>query len=235
MSQKIKIYFKENFCVRRRRAAAEVISSVLLVAITVVGAAILTSFMDETFVSGSMGVASSSESQIKSLRLIGFDTHDGTSLMNLPNLDNTNSTYQILCRVSCATHANSSPIVNGTEFVVMQIENRGVNPVFLHNVYLDGVNHIWDSSTSNVDLDSGGSFDAGNFPADGMFSILSLSNRCNNHQCENNQILEGERVNLVIKLDHTNEDIPLSKTIRTQLNVGDSTLKEFLIESGGAQ
>ena len=42
-------------------------------------------------------------------------------------------------------------------------------------------------------------------------------------------------VNLLIKLDTTNPDIALSKTIRAQFNIGSNQLSEFIIESGGAQ
>ena len=233
MTQKNFISIIRSSWIKKRRGGAEVISSILLVAITVVGAAILTTFLDETFVSGSMGAASGSDSQIKSLKVTGFDSRDGTNLMGITNLNNTSPTDQKLCRNLCVP--NESPLGNGTEFIVIQIENKGVNPVFLHNVNLDGVKHVWDSSTSNVALDITGSISTGDFPGDGRFSILSLSNRCNNLQCDNNQILNGERVNLIVKLDHTNDDIPLSKSIRAQFNIGENTLTEFLIESGGAQ
>ena len=68
---------------RKRRAGAEVISSILLVAVTVVGAVILTSFLDETFVAGSLGASSNSDSVIKTVQLVGFDTRDGDHLMNI--------------------------------------------------------------------------------------------------------------------------------------------------------
>ena len=68
---------------------------------------------------------------------------------------------------------------------------------------------------------------------DGMFSILPLDS--GGIQNQDNQINGGQTVNLVVKLDSDNPDIPLSKTIRVQLNIGTNTLQEFLIESGGAQ
>ena len=46
----------EKLSMRKRRGVAEVISTLLLVVITVVGAVILTSFIDESFVSGSQSV-----------------------------------------------------------------------------------------------------------------------------------------------------------------------------------
>jgi hypothetical protein len=229
---------------RKRRAGAEVISSILLVAVTVVGAVILTSFLDETFVAGSLGASSNSDSVIKTVQLVGFDTRDGDHLMNIQTLNNTSSLDQFLCRNSCNSNTNPIPPNNGTEFMVIQIENKGVNPIFLHNIYLDGIDHTWDSSTAGVDLDAnGGSWISNNFPGDGKFSILSTSTRCEpenplpgvEYQCGSNEIINGETVNLIIKLDNINADIPLSKTIRAQFNIGDNQLSEVLIESGGAQ
>jgi hypothetical protein len=229
-----------TLCIRnpinhKRRAGAEVISSVLLVAITVVGAVILTSFLDETFVAGSLGASSSSDSVIKSVKLIGFDTRDGGHLMNIQTLNNTSLSFpsnQNLCRVSCTQ--NTSPTDGGTQIMVIQIENTGVNPIFLHNIYLDSVDHVWDISTAGKSLDTEGTFIAGNFPGDGSFSITP-SDIPNPTQREDNQIQNGETVNLIIKLDNYNDDVPLSKTIRAQFNIGANQLSEVLIESGGAQ
>jgi hypothetical protein len=219
---------------RKRRAGAEVISSILLVAVTVVGAVILTSFLDETFVAGSLGASSNSDSVIKSVKLVGFDSRDGGNLMNIPNLNNTLPTDQSLCRSSCNSNSFPGSPNNGTEFVILKIENKGVNPIYMHNVYLDGVNHIWDSSTSGVQLKPQGQWSLGEFPGDGRFSIIS-NDVSDLTQREDNQIINGETVNLIIKLDTANDDIPLSKTIRAQFNIGDNQLSEVLIESGGAQ
>jgi len=75
----------------------------------------------------------------------------------------------------------------------------------------------------------------GDVPHDGMFSILPADGVLPAFQNMDNQITEGSTVNVVVKLDMVNPDIPLSKTIRVQLNIGANTLQEFLIESGGAQ
>jgi hypothetical protein len=192
----------------KRRGGAEVISSILLVAVTVVGAVILTSFLDETFVAGSLGASSNSDSVIKSVKLTGFDTRDGGNLMGIQNLNNTIPTDQVLCRNNCTPNAFPGSPNNGTEFIVIQIENKGVNPIYMHNVYLDGVNHVWDLSTAGVTLTPQGSFNDGEFPGDGSFSIIS-ADTSDLTQREDNQIINGETVNLIIKLDQINEDIPL--------------------------
>jgi len=221
-----------KFTPQKRRAVAEVISSLLLVAITVVGAVILTTFLDESFVSGGLA-ASSSDSTIKTVKLIAFDTRDGSDLLGFDDLDNTTPTDLILCRDSCVADPDKLPNSGGTEFLVIQIENRSVNPIFLHNVYLDNVDHTWDSSTAGVTLDGSGVPGPGNYPDDGTFSILPVN--AGTIQSQDNQLKSGQQVNLLIKLDSSHPDIPLSKTIRAQLNIGDNQLSEFLIESGGAQ
>jgi len=218
---------------RKRRGVAEVISSLLLVVITVVGAVILTSFIDESFVSGSQTVISGTETTIKTIKLRAFDTRDGIGLMGYDDLDNKIANLK-LCRSSCPT-ANTHPNFDGSEFLVIQIENQGAHTIFLSNVYLDNVDHVWDSDTATKTLDpDSATSSGGKYPSDGKFSVLS-SDISDLSQRKDNQIQSGETVNLLIKLDTTNPDIDLSKTMRVQLNIGASNLAEFLIESGGSQ
>jgi len=235
-----------KFTPQKKRAVSEVISSLLLVAITVAGAIILTTFLNDSFLQGGLA-ASSSDSTIKTIKLLKYDSRDGGNLLKLTDLNNTSFTSQILCRASCNGFPNKSPINNGTEFLVIQIENRSVNPIFLHNVWLDNVTHSWDRGTANVVIDPALSPIDGYFPVDGTFSIFptgcdrSIIDPCDPNdpthyrQYQDNQIESGQAVNLLVKLDTTNPDIPLSKTIRAQFNIGANQLSEFLIESGGAQ
>jgi len=239
-----------KFNPQKRRAVAEVISSLLLVVITVAGAVILVTFLDESFVAGSMAITSGTSSSLKTVKLMAFDTRDGEKLMNpLYKIDNQeyfldpidghlcrNSVLSIMANSTtvCNSEPNKSPANGGTAYVVIQIQNRGLNPIWLSDVYFDNVRHVWDSSTGGVTLDGSINPGTGEVPRDGMFSILphditDLTQRIDN------QITEGETVNVVVKLDSINPDIPLSKTIRVQLNIGTNVLQEFLIESGGAQ
>jgi len=211
----------------------------LLVVITVVGAVILTSFLDESFVSGGLAAAGS-DNTLKAVKLIAYDTRDNDELMDIFNLDNGDGILsdQYLCRdgvlSGCTSNTNASPANGGTEYLVIQIENKSLKSIFLRNVYLDNVGHAWDSTTSGVLLDGSVNPGAGtgDVPRDGLFSILPVDSDFQNQDI---QINGGQTVNLVVKLDSDNPDIPLSKTIRVQLNIGTNTLQEFLIESGGAQ
>ena len=205
-----------------------------------VGAVILTAFLDDTFVAGSLSV-SGSDSTIKTIKLIRYDSRDGDNLLGLTGLNNTGPSYPTttyLCRDPLDCSPNTKPSAGGTDFLVLQIENQSVSPIFLHNVYLDNVNHIWDLGTADMDLDPSGSSPAGDFPSDGKFSLFPLGNSADPldyTQRSDNQIQSGESVNLLLKLDNTNSNIPLGKTIRVQFNIGSNQLSEFLIESGGAQ
>ena len=236
---------------QKRRAVAEVISSLLLVAITVVGAVILTTFLDESFISGGLS-ASGSDSTVKTIKLIQYDSRDGGDLMGLQDLNNTSTTQPVdqkLCRVSCSQpNANPISVSPGTEFLVIQIENQSVNAIFLHNVWLGNATHTWDSNTAGEPLDVIAPFSTfGGYPGDGKFSIFPIDcdtaiadpctadNPAHYPQNQDNQIQSGQRVNLLVKLDASNPDIQLSKTIRAQFNIGTNQLAEFMIESGGAQ
>jgi len=239
-----------KFTPQKRRAVAEVISSLLLVVITVVGAVILITFLDDAFVAGSLAVSSGTDSSLKTVKLIAFDTRDGEGLMNpLYQIDNQDPFLDpidgYLCRdgvlslianltTVCNSNPNQSPANGGTAYVVIQIQNRGLNPIWLKDVYFDNVRHVWDSATAGVQINGSVDPDAdtGEVPHDGTFSILPVNSET---QQIDNQIKEGQTVNVVVKLDIDNPDIPLSKTIRVQLNIGTNTLQEFLIESGGAQ
>lgn len=229
-----------KFTPQTRRGVAEVISSLLLVVITVVGAVILTSFLDETFVAGGLSASGGTDTSLKTVRLLAYDTRDGVGLFDYAGLDNEFSADQVLCRsgnvAGCKLADNARPSGNGTEFMIIQIENRSVNPIFLKNIYLDKVSHFWDNSVSSTFDPTAPTSAGGDYPRDGMFSILPPDQPGPTYtQYQSNEIAGGQTVDLLIKLDGTNPDIELSKTIRVELNVGTNTLQDFLIQSGGAQ
>jgi len=223
---------KSKLC--KRKGIADVISTMLLMAITVTGATTLTYFVNDSFISGNLATASSLNTATKSVKLMGFDTRDSVTLMQISNLDNKFGDGK-LCAVSCTGVGFSDvlPFNDGSEFIVIKIKNNSINSIFLDNIQLNHVIHNWDIQTSNSvlntvqDLSSGG-----NYPHDGMFSILPISS---NIQSTSNEIQSGQTVNLLIKLGPNDQDILLNKGINVFLNVGSTSLVEFLIQSGGAQ
>ncbi len=236
MTQNSLKFHIRKFTPKKRKAVAEVISSLLLVAITVVGAVILTTFLNESFIQGGLA-ASGSDSTLKTIKLVKYDSRDGGNLLTFSNLNNTSTAPSDgnLCRTSCKSSPNQKPLDGGSDFIVIQIENRSVNPIYLHDIWLDNVTHSWDSSTGDVPFEPTGSIIAGNLPSDGRFSIFPVGATIGEKQNIDNQIQSGQQVNLLLKLDTSNPDIQLSKTIRAQFNIGANQLSEFLIESGGAQ
>ena len=217
----------------QRRGVAEVISSLLLVAITVAGAVILTSFLDESFVSGSLAVTSGTDTAIKTIHLTAYDTRNGNRLMGSIDyaLNNTNTqAMRQLCRASC-TGVDASPENDGSNFMIIQIQNRSINPIYVKDIILDGVAHSWDADTSSKGLNFAASDSSGGlYPSNGEFSVLS--NDITDTNQGDNQIEGGQTVNLLIKLDTNNADIELSKTMRVQVNIGANSLSNFLIETG---
>ncbi|QDI89752.1 hypothetical protein Nisw_08925 [Candidatus Nitrosopumilus sp. SW] len=149
-------------------------------------------------------------------------------------VDNDHSLNDFLCGFSCKDFPNAIPENNGSEFLVLQIQNNALDSIFLENISINGVVHYWDPATSGISLDaSQNDLIGGKYPSDGMFSIISPQPPLIQNQ--NNEIQNGEIVNLLIKLGPDDSDILLNKGIHVFLNVGKNHLVEFLIESGDAR
>jgi flagellin-like protein len=213
----------------KRKAVSEVISSLLLVVITVVGALILSQFLDETFVAGSSSM-SSANNNLKVLKLIAYDTRDSANLLNITNL--SNNLDGALIGDSVAVNPDFIPPNGGTEFIVLQIENQGLNPVFVKDVSLKGKKHGWDSDTSGTLVDASGNDSTGKYPKAGMFSLSDIDNDI---QYDSTEISEGQRVNLLVKLSDEVTDITLNSSMRVLLNIGYNQPIEFIIEAGDAK
>lgn len=219
---------RKNSRLMKRRGVADVISTMMLMAVTVTGASTLTYFMNDAFVSGNLGTISTLDSSSLNLLLLAYDTRDSGNLLTLLEVDNL--TDSKLCRASCVANPDTIPSSGGTEFIVLQLQNNGLNSIFLEKVVISGATHSWDSSTSGATLN----LLAGEFPADGMFSILSTGSNPN-LQSETIEIQNGQIVNVLVKLDSSTPDIQLNKGILVQLNTGGMHLVEFLIDSGDAR
>jgi len=243
-TQNQKLEKKESARLRQRRAVADIISTMLLMGVTVTGASTLTYFMNDAFISGTLGTVTTLDSSSLNILLLAYDTRDSNSLLSLNNLDNKISgelcggdTTAVPLPSCTVAPANSIPANDGTEFLVFQVQNNALEPVFLEDVIINDVVHSWDSFTSDTTLDA--SVDdlvlslGRPYPADGTFSIVSADGS----QIQNNssQIQNGEIVNIVVKLGSDDSDIKLSKGIQVKLNVGKIHLIEFVLESGDAR
>lgn len=227
---------KKSSCLKQRRAVADIISTMLLMGVTVTGASTLTYFMNDAFVTGTLGTATTLDSSSLNVLLLAYDTRDASSLMTLSTIDNENTINKFLCGITCSGNQNYIPrdSPGGTEFIVFQIQNNDLDSLFLENVIINDVVHYWDPLTGNgVTLDASVSAPlSGKYPADGMFSIVPTNTLI---QKNNIQIQSGEIVNILVKLGSDDSDINLNKGIQVKLNVGKIHLVEFILESGDAR
>jgi len=227
---------KKNSRLKNRRGTSEIISTMMLMGITIVGAVILTYFVNDAFINGNLASASSLNSSSENISLLAYDTRDSYSLLTLLNVDNDSTGF--LCRVTCnVAPANSIPENGGTEFIVLQIQNSGFDTIFLEDIAINNIVHSWDASTSGITLDASDDYLVGTnreYPADGMFSILRVGSNPI-IQNENIQIQSGQTVNLLIKLDSMEPDIQLNKGLRILLDTGGIYPTEFFIETGDAR
>ena len=228
---------RRNSRLIKRRGVADIISTLMLMAVTVTGATTLTYFVNDGFISGNLGSVSSLDSSSLNLLLLAYDTRDSSSLLTLTNVDNEHIVNSFLCGVTCSITPNAIPENGGTEFIVMQIQNNGIDPMYLEAVFLNNVRHSWDSSTAGIELNASVN-DLGitdrSYPADGKYSILAVGSSPI-IQNETIQIQSGKTVNILIKLGSDDPDVSLNKGIRVLLNVGAPQPVEFLIESGDAR
>jgi hypothetical protein len=226
---------KKNSRLKKRRAVAEIISTMVLMGVTVTGATTLTYFVNDGFVSGNLSAASSLNSSPQNVSLLAYDTRDSLSLLKLADVDNEILINSFLCGVTCSPPVNSIPETGGTEFIVMQIQNNGIDTIFLEDISINNVVHSWDSITSGVQLDASTNAGAsGKYPQDGMFSIMPVGSTPI-IQNANYQIQSGQIVNLLIKLGPADSDIPLNTGIRVLLDTGGIQPIEFMMVSGDAR
>ncbi len=232
---------KTNSRLRKRRAVAEIISTMMLMGLTITGASTLTYFVNDGFLSANLESVTNLDSSYQNISLLAYDTRDSYSLLSLANVDNENLINKFLCgghavTGTCGGSPNAIPDSGGTEFIVLQIHNYDIDSIFLEDIAINNVIHSWDSSTSNVPLDA--EFDCVScpnrpYPADGMFSIFPVGN--NPTQNESIQIQSGQTVNLLIKLGSDDSDIQLNRGIHVRLDTGKIHTVDFFIETGDAR
>ena len=222
---------------KKRRAVSQVIGTMLILAITVAGAVLLSNLMSKEFFAVDQHPVT--ESRIDSIRLTSYDTRDSVELTNVPNLNNTFN--QMLCTkgdsAGCTIgNVDNIPKNGGTEFIVLQIRNMNLNSVFIHNILINNVGHTWDNlAVGNLVLTNNlGS--GGNYPRAGTFSIIPVENDAPIKQLASNEIPGDGEVRLVIKLsDDIPQDIGMWSSMRVLVNFGGSQPAEFIILSGDAK
>jgi flagellin-like protein len=212
----------------KRRGISELIGTLVLLMVTAAGSSFLA-----LIVNGS-GLESTSESQIApvaptySVRLVGYDTRDGSDLVEITTLDNKFDTK--LCTTGCQVTPDNTPNNFGTDFIVLQIKNVSPNPIFIRNIQINGITHTWDQQTGTKTFDASINDFSGKYPLNGKFSILPASSLV---QKSDNKLTDDEEIQLVIKLSKDiTSDISLSKPIQVLVDFGGIKATQFVISSG---
>ena len=214
---------------KKRRGITEIIATLLLLAITTTGSIFLAYIVQGSGL-GSVGNPLKSSIPTYALQLTGYDTRDGSDLMDLGTLDNKPD--NALCTVSCGADADNVPTdVNpGTEFIGIHIKNVSPESVFIKTIQVNGITHQWDEQTGGKTFDASANDLTGKYPLNGKFSIMSGSELV---QKSDNKLSDDEDVMLIVKLSKDiASDISLSKPLQINVNFGSTRATEFVILSG---
>lgn len=200
---------------KQRRAISEVIVSLMLLAITVVGGLLVF-----TIVTGNESIPSMGESideagnRGTAVKAVGFDTRDGLNLSSIADLDNN----------------VNGELTTGTDFIVIKIRNTSVGLLTIHGLFVNEITHTWDT-------ESAGDATSVDLPDAGEFSIISESN-LNLVQFSAPEVLAGQDVRLIIKLKSTvngGSEIKLTEGIRIDIQASDFDPVRFIIPAGSAR
>src|SRR3990172_7517513 len=215
---------------KKRRAVSPVIGTMMILAVTVAGAVFLSNLMSNEFFAVDQDPVA--EARIDSIRLTSYDTRDSVELTNVPDLNNTFN--QMLCTKEVSGECNiiaadNLPINGGTEFIVLQIRNMNIGPVFIHNILINNEGHTWDEQAVGV-LDLTNNLgNGGNYPKAGTFSIIPVENDAPIKQLATNEIPGDGEVRLVIKLSgNIPQNIGMWSPLRVLVNFGGSHPPEFI-------
>jgi len=210
----------------KRKAVSVVISTLLVLAITIVGALSISNLMSTSALT-TVNQTPKAIIAANSVLLTAYDTRDGTLLFNIADFDNKFD--NVLCTV-CATTPNNIPSNGGTDFIAIQLWNQNTNPINIKTIQINGVLHNWDFQTGNNNF-NGGTFPP-NYPRAGMFSIIPTSSASFTQQ--DSQSMEGDQeVILVVKLSQFfTSDIQLGKPLQILVNIGDEQPAKYIILTG---
>lgn len=211
----------------KRKAVSVVISTLLVLAITIVGALSISNLMSTSALT-TVNQTPKAIIAANSVWLTSYDTRDGRDLSNIQTLDNKPNNK--LCTKSCTTDPDLTPNNDGTDFIIIQLWNKNTNLINIHSLQINGLLHTWDSNTKDRLFD--GSSSVPDFPRAGMFSIIPVSSPTLKQQ--NSQKVEGDQeVFLVIKLsDAFESDIDLGKPLQILVNIGDEQPAKYVILTG---
>lgn len=219
--------------VKTKRAVSVVISVLLILAITTVGAVFVSNLIQASSIT-TVSQTPQSKIIVDSIRLTSYDTRDSTTLSAIPSLNN--KLDDELCTDRCKAFSDNIPtsvLGGGTDFIVVQIRNKNVNSITIHDVQINEILHNWDRQTSGVLLDASGDDISGKYPSAGKFSVVPISNDSPLIQRSSPELKNDEEVRLVIKLSSDiKPDIQLGEPIQILVNFGSNQPVEYIILTG---
>jgi len=218
----------------KRRGVSETIGTMLIIAVTVAGAVLISNVMQNMALPFSSG-ADTSSVRPESLQLIGYDTRDSIDLSDVTGLDNVfnqllNTTTPIVDKI---------PSQEGTEFIVLHLRNTSINSVFLHNIFINNQGHTWDTVAAGQVLDpTYAMITTGQFPQDGKFSIIPITNGTGPTitQLATNEVVGDKEIRVIVKLSgNIPQDIGMWDSMRILVNYGGTQPAKFIVLSGDAK
>lgn len=218
---------------KKRRSVSEIITTLLMVAITVAGGLAVLNFVQDSDITQISENISSKEAAI-SVKITGYDSRDSGDLSGISSMDNNFD--QKLCTTSCSGSPNQIPANSGTEFIVLKIRNDGTGSAYLRNILVNNIIHTWDSATAGVAFDASSNPFAGESPKDGQYSIIPTSNTLPITQQSNIELKVGTDRRIVIKLSASiNPDMQLNSAIRIIIDAGSTNPFNFVLSPGSTQ
>jgi len=227
--------------IRKKRGVSVVISTLLVLAITIVGAMFISNLMSSSVLT-TVNQAPKDIIMANSMLLVGYDTRDGQTLSAITSPALNNVPDGRLCTISCVgAPATALPgdVPPGTEFIVLQLWNKNSIEVPIHNIQVNGIIHTWDLQTRFQNLDGDiATASYPSYPAAGQFSIIHHSNSGTLIQ-NGTEIMAGDiEKRIVIKLSPlvegqlTPPDIGLGEPLQILIKIGDEFPAEYVILSG---
>ncbi|MCH6586475.1 MAG: hypothetical protein IH792_05560 [Thaumarchaeota archaeon] len=219
----------------RRRGVSVVISTLLVLAITIVGAMSISNLMSTSLLT-TVNQTPKDIIMANSVLLVGYDTRDQEHLSDIDDFENKFDSK--LCTVSCAGALSTAlPKNGGTEFIVLHLWNKNAVDIPIRNIQVNGVIHTWDLQTRNQPFDGEGIYPK--YPAAGKFSIIPHSNVGTLIQDGTETMAGDMEKRIVIKLsplvegDLISQDIGLGEPLQILVKIGDAmNPAEFMILSG---
>jgi len=220
--------------IHKKRGVSVVISTLLVLAITIVGAMSISNLMSNSLLT-TVNDTPKNIIMANSMLLVGYDTRDGNNLSKITNFENKYDNR--LCTVSCAGASSTAlPEDSGTEFIVLQLWNKNSIDVPIRNIQVNGIIHTWDLQTRNQPFDGQGPYPK--YPEAGKFSIIHHSNGGVLIQ-NGTEIMAGDiEKRIIIKLspdvigDLPSQDIGLGEPLQILVKIGDELPAEYVILSG---